>query len=144
MAGAAGDSRACNRYPDREAHTRADNTLSANGRQRPHIVTLRTEKGSVRGILRARAQGSRHDRLCGQRLSQPATWRSSMKTNLCIRLMALTLCGLFPSLSRAADDLKPSADTSAFKSLFNGKDLAGWDGDPDHWSAENGMIVGQT
>lgn len=51
---------------------------------------------------------------------------------------------LFPQLTRAADDLKPSPDAAAFKPLFNGKDLTGWDGDPDHWSVENNMIVGQT
>jgi putative membrane-bound dehydrogenase-like protein len=29
------------------------------------------------------------------------------------------------------------------KSFFNGKDLAGWDGDPALWSVENGEIVGR-
>ncbi|MDB4783347.1 DUF1080 domain-containing protein [Verrucomicrobiales bacterium] len=28
--------------------------------------------------------------------------------------------------------------------LFNGKDLSGWDGNPDFWSVENGVIVGET
>ena len=28
------------------------------------------------------------------------------------------------------------------QSLFNGKDLAGWDGNPLHWSVEDGAIVG--
>src|SRR4051812_35568181 len=31
-----------------------------------------------------------------------------------------------------------------YKSIFNGKDLTGWDGDPRLWSAQNGEIVGQT
>jgi hypothetical protein len=30
------------------------------------------------------------------------------------------------------------------KSLFNGKDLTGWDGDPKLWSVRDGAIVGQT
>lgn len=30
------------------------------------------------------------------------------------------------------------------KSLFNGKDLAGWDGDPTFWSVQEGVITGQT
>ncbi len=30
------------------------------------------------------------------------------------------------------------------KDLFNGKDLAGWDGDPKLWSVENGEIVGRS
>ena len=31
-----------------------------------------------------------------------------------------------------------------FKSLFNGKDLAGWAGRPEHWSVEDGAITGIT
>jgi len=30
------------------------------------------------------------------------------------------------------------------KSLFNGKDLTGWDGDPKLWAVRDGAIVGQT
>src|SRR5262249_50323241 len=30
------------------------------------------------------------------------------------------------------------------RDLFNGKDLAGWDGDPALWKAENGEIVGRS
>lgn len=29
-----------------------------------------------------------------------------------------------------------------FKSLFNGKDLSDWDGSPDHWKVENGIVIG--
>jgi len=31
-----------------------------------------------------------------------------------------------------------------FKSLFNGKDLSGWDGNPELWSVEDGCITGRT
>jgi putative heme-binding domain-containing protein len=31
-----------------------------------------------------------------------------------------------------------------FKPIFNGKDLTGWDGNPDLWSVEGGAIVGKT
>src|SRR5713226_5718726 len=31
-----------------------------------------------------------------------------------------------------------------FKSLFNGKDLTGWAGRPNHWSVEDGAITGMT
>ena len=31
-----------------------------------------------------------------------------------------------------------------FKSLFNGRDLNGWDGDPQFWSVKDGVINGQT
>src|ERR1051325_8453468 len=31
-----------------------------------------------------------------------------------------------------------------FKSIFNGKDLTGWDGNPKFWSVKDGAITGQT
>ena len=33
---------------------------------------------------------------------------------------------------------------SGFESLFNGKDLSGWEGQEDLWKVENGAIVGST
>ncbi|MEQ1752319.1 MAG: DUF1080 domain-containing protein, partial [Prosthecobacter sp.] len=39
--------------------------------------------------------------------------------------------------------LKSSAQ-DGFKPLFNGKDLSGWDGNPELWKVENGEIVGTT
>ena len=48
----------------------------------------------------------------------------------------LILLSLFvPTLAIAQD---------GFKSLFNGKDLTGWDGNPELWKVENGEIVGTT
>ena len=42
------------------------------------------------------------------------------------------------------DTLLSGRETAAtgFKSLFNGKDLDGWDGDPELWKVENGIVVG--
>jgi hypothetical protein len=40
------------------------------------------------------------------------------------------------SLSQAAD--------SGFKSIFNGKDLSGWEGQKQFWSVRDGAITGQT
>src|SRR5437879_8951678 len=38
-----------------------------------------------------------------------------------------------------------SADSEkGFKSIFNGKNLSGWDGSPDLWSVKDGVITGQT
>jgi uncharacterized protein (TIGR03067 family) len=37
-----------------------------------------------------------------------------------------------------------AATEEGFTSIFNGKDLAGWDGNPALWSAKGGAIVGQT
>ena len=36
------------------------------------------------------------------------------------------------------------ADSGDLKSLFNGKDLTGWDGDPDLWSVKDGVLHGET
>jgi putative membrane-bound dehydrogenase-like protein len=44
--------------------------------------------------------------------------------------------------SPAQVPLLATADNA--KDLFNGKDLTGWDGDPNLWRVENGEIVGQT
>ena len=54
-----------------------------------------------------------------------------MKTSLF--LAALFLSAL--SLPAADDGLRP---------LFNGKDLSGWDGNPELWSVEDGAITGKT
>jgi len=37
-----------------------------------------------------------------------------------------------------------AANEEGFTPLFNGKDLAGWDGNPSLWSLKDGAIVGQT
>ena len=37
-----------------------------------------------------------------------------------------------------------SAQEEGFKPLFNGKDLTGWEGNPNLWRVEDGMIVGET
>jgi type 1 glutamine amidotransferase len=35
-------------------------------------------------------------------------------------------------------------DESGFKPIFNGKDLDGWDGNPEFWSVQDGAITGRT
>lgn len=57
-----------------------------------------------------------------------------MKTLL--RLLSLLLAVLFAFL--------PSHAEEAFVDLFNGKDLTGWDGNPDLWTVADGAIVGTT
>lgn len=42
-----------------------------------------------------------------------------------------------------ADLVKPLEETG-FKPIFDGKTLAGWDGDPAFWRVENGAITGRT
>jgi hypothetical protein len=55
--------------------------------------------------------------------------------------IALLLCAAacFSPAFCAAD-----AASSGWRSLFNGKDLSGWDGNPELWSVKDGLIVGQT
>ena len=39
---------------------------------------------------------------------------------------------------------EPTQAEEGFDSLFNGRDLTGWDGDPRFWSVEDGAITGRT
>ena len=53
-----------------------------------------------------------------------------------LRLLTLVVCVVgLPTLSVAQD---------GYESLFNGKDLSGWDGNPELWSVEDGVITGKT
>ena len=57
-----------------------------------------------------------------------------------MRLLALCLLAVgsvLPTVVVAADD-------DGFASLFDGKTLNGWDGNPDFWSVQDGAITGQT
>jgi hypothetical protein len=45
-----------------------------------------------------------------------------------------------PSQDQAAGLPKPDAD--GFMTIFNGKDLTGWDGLPDYWSVKDGLLIG--
>ena len=38
----------------------------------------------------------------------------------------------------------PFEDQTGFKAIFDGKSLAGWDGDPGFWRVENGAMVGES
>ncbi len=38
----------------------------------------------------------------------------------------------------------PPQEETGFKAIFDGKSLAGWDGDPKFWRVEGGALVGQT
>jgi uncharacterized protein (TIGR03067 family) len=62
----------------------------------------------------------------------------TMKTKILGALLVGALCTTsFSPLSAA--DVEPG-----FKSLFNGHDLTGWAGRPQHWSVEDGAITGTT
>ena len=63
------------------------------------------------------------------------------KTSLLLSavLAVLTTATLPPSAAVAAE-----SDDAGFVSLFNGRDLTGWQGNPDLWSVEDACITGRT
>lgn len=64
---------------------------------------------------------------------------SNSRISFFVLILALMSCfSLVPCYSLMA------ADEAGFKSLFNGKDLTGWDGDPKIWTVEEGLITGRT
>ena len=58
-------------------------------------------------------------------------------THLPKAILLLTLVATFASMAVAADD-------EGFKSIFDGKTLDGWDGNPKFWRVEDGCMVGET
>ncbi len=61
-------------------------------------------------------------------------------------ISASLIAGLLVVHVATAEDLKPTAppEPAGMKSLFNGKDLSGWDGDMRLWSVKDGAIRGET
>lgn len=59
-----------------------------------------------------------------------------LRRQICLGLV-LAACVSLSIASRAADE-------EGFRSLFNGKDLAGWDGDTDLWKVADNCIVGDS
>lgn len=53
-------------------------------------------------------------------------------------LLRLSCAGLLAATTALA------ADEAGFQPLFNGKDLAGWTGNPELWTVKDGAILGQT
>jgi hypothetical protein len=43
----------------------------------------------------------------------------------------------------AASVLRAAGDEAGFTPIFDGKSLAGWEGDPKYWRVENGCLVGE-
>lgn len=61
-----------------------------------------------------------------------------MKSKILAAILTGTVC-LLPLVKASAAD-----EESGFKSIFNGTDLAGWDGNPELWSVKDGAIMGQS
>src|SRR5687768_16128308 len=61
-----------------------------------------------------------------------------------LSLSAVPVVGLFAD-DKAADEAKLKAQgEDGFKSIFDGKELKDWDGNPKFWSVKDGAITGQT
>nr|MCU0720802.1 DUF1080 domain-containing protein [Pirellula sp.] len=58
------------------------------------------------------------------------------------QLFLFAVC-LFPTILFAQDNNTAPKETSDLKSIFTGKDLDGWDGDPTLWSVKDGVIHGE-
>lgn len=56
-------------------------------------------------------------------------------------LLSLSVAGCAGGVAPAGEGTQP---VGRAQSLFNGRDLSGWNGDPRFWRAENGAIVGET
>ncbi len=56
----------------------------------------------------------------------------------------MNLFGMTLAFALLSSATLASAAEDGFKSLFNGKDLTGWAGRPNHWSVEDGVITGMT
>lgn len=61
-----------------------------------------------------------------------------------MKLIATLACLGFATATLTADHHKlPKPDAEGWITLFNGKDLAGWDGNPEIWSVVDGYISGK-
>src|SRR5688500_12723328 len=56
-----------------------------------------------------------------------------------VGLGALALAAQYGGAGGAAEGARPP---EGFTALFNGRDLAGWDGSPKYWSVEDGALTG--
>ncbi len=61
-----------------------------------------------------------------------------------LRVLILLPAALAIAGGGAHNVLTPGERRQGFELLFNGRDLAGWEGDPAMWFVENGKIVGST
>jgi hypothetical protein len=63
-----------------------------------------------------------------------------------IRISGITLLSALLCAALAGGEVATaqSGQAAEFVSLFNGKDLSGWDGDSRLWSVQEGAIVGET
>jgi hypothetical protein len=79
-------------------------------------------------------------------MSTPSEFRTLLQISSLpstARRLAAVL-GVLGAIGSGAFAPAAANDESGFKPLFNGRDLAGWEGDPRFWSVQEGTITGQT
>jgi hypothetical protein len=76
-------------------------------------------------------------------------WLTSIRryvfTGTFLGLAAVALASCIGSKARSQQIYPTPApnDETGFVSIFNGKTLDGWEGDPKYWRVENGYLVGE-
>lgn len=65
-----------------------------------------------------------------------------MKTILCL-FTTVVFCGAASGAPLAPTRPVLTNDEAGFVQIFDGKTLAGWEGDPQYWRVENGCLVGE-
>src|SRR5579871_5587683 len=75
----------------------------------------------------------------------------AMVSGLGVLALAVCLSGQEPKKGAAVGrgagggrSMVPPLEETGFTPIFDGKSMAGWDGDPNFWRVEDGAIVGQT
>ncbi|NDC62671.1 MAG: DUF1080 domain-containing protein [Planctomycetia bacterium] len=69
-----------------------------------------------------------------------------MEARMHVRSGPFVALALVLTAAAVADEppARPPAEPDGMESLFNGRDLAGWDGDPRLWSVRGGVVHGET
>ena len=58
-------------------------------------------------------------------------------------LIYVFVCSLITCTISCKNKEATTAKENTFQSIFNGKDLEGWDGDSNYWRVENGILIGE-
>jgi Domain of Unknown Function (DUF1080) len=61
----------------------------------------------------------------------------------CFSVLCATFLGRFPAPGQRRPFPMATNDESGFELIFDGKTLAGWEGDTNYWRVENGFLVGE-
>lgn len=59
-------------------------------------------------------------------------------------LTSIYFCSIMLYWARLLEGEQAVVETAGFRPLFNGKDLTGWEGESQYWSARDGLLVGKS